>query len=78
MQLPCITDLLEKGICPVFSQFPFLKWSIDGEEPAECAARILQTEDITDDHVRNQIRDVLGSETGKNHVSKMKYYLGLR
>jgi hypothetical protein len=50
MQLPLITDLMDKGICPVLSQFSFLKWSLDGEEePAECATRVLQTEDITDD-----------------------------
>jgi hypothetical protein len=69
MQLPFITNLMDKGICPVFLEFSFLKWSPDGE-PAECAGRFLQTEDITDDQVRNQIRDVLGSETGKNHVWK--------
>ena len=30
----------------MFSQFSFLKWSLDGEEePAECVPPVLQTED---------------------------------
>jgi hypothetical protein len=34
--------------------------------------------DATDDQVRNQIIDLLGGETGKNHVGRMKHCLGLR
>jgi hypothetical protein len=33
---------------------------------------------VTDDQVRTQIIDVLGGETGKNPVGRMKYCLGLR
>jgi hypothetical protein len=37
---------MDKGICPVFSQFSFLKWSLDGEEePPERVARVLEIED---------------------------------
>lgn len=37
---------MDKGICPVFSQFSFLKWSLDGEEePAELVAPVRETED---------------------------------
>jgi hypothetical protein len=36
---------MDREICSVFSQFLFLKWSVDGEqEPAELDAPVLHTE----------------------------------
>jgi hypothetical protein len=37
---------MDKAICPLFSHFSFLKWSLDGEEEhVECDAHAVQTED---------------------------------
>jgi hypothetical protein len=41
-----VADLMDKEICPVFSQFSFLKWSMDAEEESvELDGPVLPTED---------------------------------
>lgn len=42
-----VADLKEKGICPVFAQFTFIKWSLDAEEVSNetLAAPFLPSED---------------------------------
>ncbi|XP_021916481.1 condensin complex subunit 2 isoform X3 [Zootermopsis nevadensis] len=53
VRLPFIPDLKDKGICPVFSQFSFTKWSLDAEEDendpvAKGAAGLLESSEDDD------------------------------
>jgi hypothetical protein len=63
-----VTDVTDKGICAVFAEFSFTKWSLDAEESHEPDAPFLPSEDDSFAFDVNAVPEALPAEENEAPV----------